>query len=137
MIRTDSVTSRSSMYNYNFGDINDLILAIRDKNPRVRKWAIENIRNKELSAERAFPLLIDALKDENRDVRLQAVCALNELGRISCTPIEKLADKAVPALAKLLRNEKEDFALDFWTAQAFARFALMNPKGLIEIIRGI
>jgi HEAT repeat protein len=121
---------------YNFGNTQDLIKALKDKNPKVRSWAAYNIGQKGLSAEEAFPGLIDVLKDEDRDVRLKTVGTLRDLGEPRCVTTEEFASKVIPALVTLLRNEREDKTVQFWAVIALAKFGSMDTTKLVEAVRG-
>jgi HEAT repeat protein len=84
-----------------------VIEAMRAKDPRVRKKAIETIGTLGAAAAPAVPLLGEALRDKDQDIRDAAVMALYRLGPVS--------SRAVPALTA---------ALNDGNSQCFAALAL-------------
>lgn len=84
-----------------------VIEAMRAKNPRVRKKAIETTGSLGVAATPAVPLLAEALRDKDRDIRDAAVMALYRLGPV--------ASSAVPALTAALSDSD---------SQCFAALAL-------------
>jgi HEAT repeat protein len=63
--------------------IDELITALNDKSPKVRRSAAESLG--ELEDARAVQPLTQALKDHNADVRLSVALALGMIGDASAT----------------------------------------------------
>jgi len=98
-----------------------LTAALMDKDAKVRKRAARALRLQGPMARSAVPLLIDRVKDDDRDVRTESVAALGEIHR----------EKAVPILLDVLRQDKSASK-----AAAEALCALGQRDGLAELPQG-
>jgi HEAT repeats len=77
-------------------NVDELIVALNDENPKVRKGAAESLG--EIADERAVEPLAHALTDTDAEVRLNAALALGMIGDASGTAAITLA----------LKNEKDE-----------------------------
>jgi HEAT repeat protein len=85
-----------------------------DKDPNMRYWAAESLGHYGPKAKEAVPDLIEALKDENRLVRMGAGYALAEIG-------PDAAD-ALPALQEAARDSEKE-------VRDAAEYALKQIRG--------
>jgi len=103
------------------------IALLKHPSPSVRQsaaWGLGTLRRQSAVANKAAPALIEALKDENRDVRFHAVLALKEMGAD--------ASNAVPAITKVLNTGLASPTNSSFYVQAAAALALGNigPRAL-------
>jgi HEAT repeat protein len=81
--------------------VEDLLAALNDKSPAVRaEVALTLAQAGRLEPTLVIPALKNSLKDENKEVRIQAARAFTGLGPV--------AKDAVPALAEALKEEDAD-----------------------------
>jgi HEAT repeat protein len=98
--------------------------ALRNQRGSVRIRAYMQLLETSSKAHAAVPALIDALNDSRDDVRAYAIRVLGAIGD----------QRAVPILARILRDEGQDLGLRRWAAVSLGQMA---PPGAIPLIESL
>jgi HEAT repeat protein len=109
------------------GDVKDLVMQLKDKDPDVRRTAAKQLAESGADAREAAPDLIKALKDEDFYVRRFAAQALGAVGADPRT--------AVPALEALLKDRNEKKEVQEAAAQALGKMGAAGVAVLRTVLK--
>lgn len=98
--------------------IDELVIALRDAEPKVRIFAAYALRNSGKDGSKVVPALIKALEDTDKVVRFGAACSIRELA--------KYAADARPALKKLAADD--DLSVRIAAEQALQAIQREHPE---------